>query len=83
MDHDVDGHPPHGREGGEEPHRVLGRVPEDVLPLADHNEGLKRVKECGHWYVGIGRWALARGHWHVGIGTRALARGHWHVGIGT
>jgi hypothetical protein len=78
MDHDVYRHPPHGREGGEEPHGVLGRVAEDVLPLADHNEGLKRVKECG-----IGTWTLARGHWHVGIEMWLLTREHWHMGIGT
>ena len=42
MDHDVDGHPPHRAEGGQEPHRVFGGVAEDVLALADHNEGLKK-----------------------------------------
>ena len=48
MDHDVDGHPPHRAEGGQEPHGVLGRVAEDVLALADHNEGLKkRFNFCG------------------------------------
>ena len=40
----MDGDPADWGEGGEEPHRVLRREPEDVLPLADDNESLKSKK---------------------------------------
>ena len=37
----MDGDPPDRGEGGQEPHRVLRREPEYVLPLADDDESLK------------------------------------------
>lgn len=40
----MDGDPADWGEGGEEPHRVLRREPEDVLPLADDDESLKSKK---------------------------------------
>lgn len=40
----MDGDPPDRGEGGQEPHRVLRREPEDVLPLADDDESLKIQK---------------------------------------
>ena len=37
----MDGNSPDGGEGGQKPHGVLGREPENVLAFADHNESLK------------------------------------------
>ena len=40
VDEDVDGHAAHRAERGEHPQRVLRAEPEDVLALADDDEGL-------------------------------------------
>ena len=45
VDEDVDGHPADGGEGRHDPEGVLPAEAEDVLPLADDDEGLKRRRE--------------------------------------
>ena len=52
MDEDVDGDPADRGEGGEEPHRVLGREAKNVFAFAYHNKGLKRRSFVQIWPVG-------------------------------
>ena len=51
VDEDVDGHAADGAEGREHPQGVLAAEPEDVLALADHDEGLVgRTANYNHSY---------------------------------
>ncbi len=45
MDEDVDGHAADGGERGHDPQRVFAAEAEDVLALADDDEGLKKDKD--------------------------------------
>ena len=69
----MDGDPADWGEGGEEPHRVLRREPEDILPLADDDESLSSGVIGINVFQGGGRELLGElgrqtdWNWHAAL----------------